>query len=302
MASDFHLEFLGTRGSLPVSGPEHVETGGATSSVRVRAGTRELILDAGSGLRAYGRRLVESREPGTELERSIFLSHAHFDHLIGLPYFAPLHDEDASIRIWGPRTPQVDSFSQIVEQFVHPPYFPVPFYEFAADVELSTIRDRDVLHWRRGESEPTAASSEPIDDEDVEVELRTLRGYSHPTSGVYHYKIVVGDRSLVYATDTEAYRQGDRRLIEFAQGADVLIHDAMYTRDEYAELPVPTQGFGHSTVRAATEVAQRADVDRLFLFHHAPTRSDDELDELEALGRSRFEGTAVARDGAVVDI
>ncbi len=302
MSSSLTLEFLGTRGSLPVSGPEHVETGGETSSIRVSAGEREIILDAGSGLRAHGQRIVDEHDSGDAIERSIFLSHAHFDHLIGLPYFAPLHRSEASIRIWGPRTPHVDSFAQIVEQFIHPPYFPVPFYEFPADIELSTIRDGDLVYWTRHAEEPIEGPPTPDPPDAIDLEVHTLRGYSHPTSGVYHYKIVRDGDSIVYATDTEAYRQGDRRLIDFAEGADVLIHDAMYTEEEYTTLPVPTQGYGHSTVRAAADVARRADVEQLLLFHHAPSRSDDDLSSIEATGQSYFEHTRVARDGMTLDL
>ncbi len=129
-----------------------------------------------------------------------------------------------------------------------------------------------------------------------------MRGYNHPKSGVNIYKVVYDGRSMVYATDTEGYVNGDRRLLQFARGAELLIHDAMYTEARYVSMPVPTQGYGHSTVEIATSLAEKAGVKRLALFHHDPVHDDAALDEVGALGQALFAPTVMARDGLEIDL
>lgn len=310
MDSEFSVTFLGTRGSIPVSGSDHAEYGGATSCLVVRAGSREFILDAGSGLLEHSATIMERYEDeGGPLHSYFFFTHSHLDHLIGLPYFAPLYVPDSYVHMWGPRTARFDSFGETIEHFVHPPFFPIPLWEMPADLEFSDISEGDVIYFLREYEEPlklrpqSPKAADKVPDADaIELTVETLHGYNHPKSGVNHYKITYEGRTLVYATDTEGYRGGDRRLAEFARGADLLIHDAMYTEEEYMSLPAPTQGFGHSTVAGAAALAERADAERLCLFHHAPSSTDDDLEAIEEDGKSKFDRTILAYDGLTLEI
>ncbi len=116
------------------------------------------------------------------------------------------------------------------------------------------------------------------------------------------YRITYDGRSVVYATDTEGYVTGDQRLIHFAKKTDLLIHDAMYTQDRYTSMPVPTQGYGHSTVEIAATTAKQAAVEKLVLFHHDPLSTDDDLDNVGKVGSGLFENTVVGREGLVLYI
>ncbi|MFB6264680.1 MAG: MBL fold metallo-hydrolase [Bradymonadaceae bacterium] len=138
--------------------------------------------------------------------------------------------------------------------------------------------------------------------EAVGLKIDVMRGHNHPKTGVNHYRIEGEDRAVVYATDTEGFRCGDRRLIEFAESADVLIHDAMFSEAQYTEMPNPTQGYGHATPVDAARVADKAGVERLVLFHHSPTSSDDDLNGLESDAREIFPESVLARDGMTLEV
>ncbi len=310
MPSDFSIKIFGCRGSFPVAGAGHQRYGGATSCVVVRAGDREIALDAGTGIVGYGNELVQRfASTGEPIDAYVFFTHLHLDHVIGVPFFAPMYIESATVNLWGPRMGPHGSFGEAMEGFFAPPFFPVPFHEMNAVKTLNDIGEVHSVFFVKGQREPVVLRAGHPSERDLapdvadcDLVVRCMRGYNHPKSGVLLYKVECGDRSVVYATDTEGYVQGDRRLENFAQGADVLIHDAMYTSGRYVSMPAPPQGYGHSTVEIAAGVAERADVSKLVLFHHDPGASDDDIDTLEALGKAAFSNTVAARDGLVIDI
>lgn len=310
MSSEFTVEFYGCRGSLPVSGERYERYGGATSCVRVGVGGREIILDAGSGLVDLGTDLLGRRKAsGKPVELYIFVSHVHLDHIMGLPYFAPIYLQDSTVWMMGPRNMRFETFEQTIDSFMSPPYFPVPRYEMGADFVFSNISESDIVYFVRDQVAPVQVRARHPRHRagvpslsSVEARVECMRGYNHPKSGVNIYKVVAGNKTVVYATDTEGFVRGDRRLIEFSRGADVLIHDAMYTEARYTAANAPTQGYGHSTVEIAAELASEAGVGKLVLFHHDPANDDDTLDRLVARGKTLFSETYMAHDGLKIEL
>ncbi|MEJ7809395.1 MAG: MBL fold metallo-hydrolase [Gemmatimonadaceae bacterium] len=268
------VRFWGTRGSIPTPGPHTLRYGGNTPCVEVRAREgRSLILDAGTGLRALGRRLVADASAGA-IETDLLLTHAHWDHLQGLPFFEPIHRRGSMLRIWAAHEAAA-VIEDAVRRLMAPSVFPVPFDELGATIEFRTVT-------------PSGGRIAGFDVMPVAA--------CHP-GGAWGYRIAhpTAATSLAYFPDNELggaagcaisddeyaeWRQALRRAIA---GADTLIHDSTYTEEEY---PAHV-GWGHSTGEQAVTLARDAGVPRLVLFHHAPDRTDDEIDRAtEALRAS----------------
>ena len=263
------LRFWGTRGSIPSPGPDTVRYGGNTPSVELRTADGWLIiLDAGTGLRELGRSLV-ARANGAPIVGDIFLTHAHWDHIQGIPFFAPIFQRGNHFTIWG--SPALEtSLDRVVRDQMSPVVFPVSFEELDARIEFSAIAPE--RHQQHG----------------YEVSAYPVR---HPGGALgYRFRDAgAGAGTLVYISDNElgpggtygtpdGWKQG---LLEFVRGAQVLVHDATYTSEEYEQF----RGWGHSTYADAVSLALDAGVRQLVLFHHKPERRDDELDA--QLARSR---------------
>jgi ribonuclease BN (tRNA processing enzyme) len=307
MSDTFTLTLYGTRGTRTVAGAQYAQFGGDTTCLGVRIGQRQLVFDAGSGIVKLGKDVAArhfSSGAGGNLKNYLFLTHAHYDHLCGLPYYGPLYIPQAITWLYGPRNPMM-SLRQTIEGFVHPPYHPVPMYEMQGKVHWGEISEQNSVYFLKGQDAPVLINSyhdpHPA-PEQVEARVTCMRGYNHPKSGVLIYKVESQGRSLVLATDTEAYVLDDRRLINFAQGVDVLIHDAMYTEESYTSMPVPTQGWGHSTVESAIAVARAADVGRLYLVHHDPAHDDETLLQIEERARQSYPRAISGRDGHTLDL
>jgi len=148
----FLVRFWGVRGSYPSTGPHTVRHGGNTACVEVQAGLHTLILDAGSGIIRLGNELV-SRIRGEPLHVSLFITHAHMDHLLGFPFFSPLFDSHAKISIFGPRLAG-RTIAQIVTPIMSPPYFPVDVHTLPSSRTFHTITDSEHIVWRRGATDP----------------------------------------------------------------------------------------------------------------------------------------------------
>lgn len=300
----FVVRFWGVRGSYPTPGPTTVRYGGNTPCVEVEAGGYALILDAGTGIINLGRDLLRrSRERGKPVEAVLLFSHLHHDHTQGFPFFAPAFVPTTRLHLFGPdflnSSPKVT-----LDTVMTPPYFPVRLAELNAWLSFATLREPDVL--MIGESVGGVAlgsANDPALQSDPDlIRVRVLRSYAHP-NGVLHYRIDWRGKSVVYATDTEGYVNGDRRLANFASGADLLIHDAQYTDEHYLGLApgLPTtQGYGHSTTSIAIQAAQVSHTRKLALFHHAPEYDDAQLDRIAEQVDRIHPGTLIAREGMVI--
>lgn len=265
------LRFWGVRGSIATPGADTARVGGNTSCVELRAGATRIALDAGTGLRGYGNALA--REGVGDV--TLLLSHLHWDHIQGIPFFAPLYQPGARVHVVSGTAS--GSAEAALRAQMQPPGFPVDLSEVPAHLSFMGARERQRVVVG-------------------EAEVYAVRG-NHPDP-VYAWRIEHGGRSVVYATDTEHYRCVDPRLLSLARGADVLIYDAQYLPEEYAGAAGPSRvGWGHSTWEAAVELAMAADVGELLLFHHDPCRDDEAVMAVEALARARFTNTTAASEG-----
>jgi len=245
----------GVRGSVPDPGPHSVRYGGNTSCVEVMAGRDRIILDAGTGIRALGEAL-KGEEAGDEIV--ILLTHFHWDHIQGLPFFAPAYQEGTSLRIVGPEQKE-GGVGRLLRGQMKSPYFPVGVEDLPASFVYSEMGEGI---WTQGAFRIHAMQ------------------VSHP-SMTFGYRLEAGGHSLVFVPDNELGGEGQAmppgwmdRFVEFVRGAEVLLHDAMFTE---AERP-GFEGWGHSTCEQVVELATRAEVERAFFFHHAPGRADEEIE------------------------
>lgn len=273
----FSIQFWGVRGSIAAPGPSTAQVGGNTSCVEVRCGDTRLVLDAGTGLRGLGEDLLRQ---GTD-EIALFLSHTHWDHIQGLPFFVPLYVPNTRIAVYAQLQSHA-SLPDVLARQMSAPVFPVSFAELASRVATHELHSG--ARFAVGPAQVTA------------------QRLNHP-GGVLAYRIDYGGRSVVYATDTEHYACVDPALLALARGCDVLIYDSQYTPDEYSGASGPAKvGWGHSTYVAGAELARAAGVGRYLLFHHDPKRSDAQVAELESAAQRLFPDALAAREGLILDL
>lgn len=256
------LRFWGTRGSIPTPGPGTVRYGGNTPCVTITGPDgRLLILDAGTGMRPLGHTLMSRRGP--PLAADLLLSHTHWDHIQGLPFFKPLSAPGNNFCIYGAAQEGV-ALEEILRRQMDPMVFPVPLTAVAATVRVTEIDEGEV----------------PL----TGFQVRAVR-LRHPGS-TYGYRVAHpdGGRDVAYITDNELGEGGNYpvgegwrgALIRFLRDTEILIHDAMYSE----HIIQARRGWGHSTPRQAVDLAAEAGCRRLLLFHHEPEHDDDALDRL----------------------
>ncbi|HEX5808791.1 MAG TPA: MBL fold metallo-hydrolase [Anaerolineales bacterium] len=291
MTGELGIKFWGVRGSYPAPGAETVQYGGNTACVEIRAGERTVVLDAGTGIIPLGRELARRRT--TEI--MLLFSHLHHDHTQGFPFFVPAYLPNGKLHIFGPGgTPE--TLSRVLEQNQSAETFPISLRDMAASKNVQSVRESQVIVWDKA-GVRLAESAGGVSEEAVVIRIH--RSYAHP-GGVYVYRITWRGKSVVYATDTEGYVGTDRRLVQFARDADVLIHDAQYLEQHYrgqlAGFP-STQGYGHSTAGMACEVAAASGVEELILFHHDPTYSDAMVAGMESFAKTQLKKARAAYEG-----
>ncbi len=247
----------GTRGSIPSPGPATAGYGGNTTCLEVKAGDRRLIFDAGTGIRLLGNKLMEE---DADRKACIFLTHFHWDHIQGFPFFAPVYNPEFSLKIVGPMQEGLSVETLFAGQ-MGPVYFPIPYQALSASLTFDHIHEGIREH--------------------EGIRMRAMR-MRHPSFTV-GYRVEVFGRSVVFIPDNELVGgvfptppRWREELEEFVAGADLLFHDAMFTQEEYPA----HEGWGHSTFTQTLELAERAGVKQLFFFHHAPERSDAELNHI----------------------
>ena len=292
MSNEMKVRFWGVRGSYPTPGAGTVKYGGNTASVEVQAGNRTIILDAGTGIIPLGRELARTKRAG---ELLLLFSHLHHDHTQGFPFFVPAYMPNARLHIYGPDGTH-ESMKNVLERNQSSETFPIGLRDMSSSKDIQSVRESQVIVWDEG-GVRVAESTVGLNDEAVIIRIH--KSYAHP-GGVFVYRITWRSKSVVYATDTEGYVGTDKRLVKFAKDADVLIHDAQYLDEHYwgqmEGLP-STQGYGHSTVTMACEVATSARTGRLILFHHDPSYTDAMLAGMERTAKSLFTESVMAHEG-----
>jgi phosphoribosyl 1,2-cyclic phosphodiesterase len=239
------------RGSIPTPGPATVRYGGNTSCVEVRSGDDIIILDAGSGLRALGRALLAEFK-NQPLNLTLLLTHTHWDHIQGLPFFAPIYDPRCHLRILGGEGARKGLVNALTGQ-MESTYFPVPFAKLPSNIEIEELKDFNL----------NIGS----------VCVRAQRA-NHPGLCV-GYRLFSPDGLVAFFPDAESRQGGeDREMIEFLRDVDVLILDSQYDSAEYKK----HIGWGHGCVDDSVALALKASVKQLCLFHHDPDHDDKRID------------------------
>ena len=269
------VQFWGVRGSIPVSGADYARFGGNTACIEVSCGDERLILDGGSGLYQAGRTL---RKAGVE-EIDVFLTHCHYDHVIGLPFFHPLYDPSTKLILWSGHTHGRMTTRELIGQFISPPWFPVSAEYCTSNLHCRDFVPGDVLAPRAG------------------MVVRT-GSLSHP-GGCVGYRVESNGKSVALISDTE-HVPGvlDPAVLDLIADADLVIYDSTYLESEMERY----RGFGHSTWEQGIKLCKAAGAKRLALFHHDPSRTDSQVEEIERAAQARFPGAFAARDGLIVDL
>lgn len=291
------FQFRGTRGSLPSPGADTIKYGGNTTCIEVRSDADDLvILDAGTGIRELGIELSASMP----VKCHLFVSHTHWDHIQGVPFFIPMFVPGNELTIYGPPDPvTMTGIEAVLAKQMEYPHFPVRVAELQANISYNTLSDGQIV--------------------DLGFAKVSTILMNHPAMN-FGFKVECDGKSLFFTGDHEhlqnIYQPGDaefeeyeqvvqersQAIVDFIRGVDVLIVDSQYTNEEYET----KQGWGHSTYESALELARDTGAGKTYLTHHDTTRTDEELDGIQERLKGKWRGSGVnfelAREGEMIQI
>jgi len=304
----FSVKFWGVRGSIPCPGRDTVEFGGNTACLEIRADKRLVIVDMGTGVRLLGDYIAANNPRTAPLDMDIFLSHTHWDHIMGFPMFAPLFFPGATMRISGPVSFDDDSLESIISTQLSYKYWPIRHSELAAKITYNELKETTI---------------------DMGEGLKLTTKYLNHPLLTLGYRFEYRGKSIVTAFDHEPFRnlfptdpddpnydelaamegevtakEENDKIENFYRGADILIHDAQYNDEEYRR----HLGWGHSSYEYALTAASLAEVKKLIYFHHDPRGADGILARLEEVYKDRAKSISssltelvMAREGLVIE-
>lgn len=277
------IRFWGVRGSIPCPGSHTVRYGGNTAciEIRFRETNRLIIIDAGSGIRELGNFIMANDFPKGPVETEIYLSHTHWDHIMGFPFFTPIYIPTTKLKVYGPVTHEGDTLEKIVGGQMTYRYFPVREAELAANIEYVTLKEGR-LDLGDGIALTTKYLNHPILCLGYRFEYRGkvfCTAYdTEPFRNLFCTDVNDPSYDRMMAEEGELVAREQNNLLErFFAGADLVVHDSQYTNKEYE---AKYQGWGHSPIEYVVDTAKRAGVKAMALFHHDPMRTDSQLDAL----------------------
>ena len=304
------VTFWGVRGSIPTPGPSTVKYGGNTACLELRFGEQErlIIIDAGSGIRELAGAILARDLKKGPIDTKIFLTHTHWDHIMGFPFFTPIYIKNTKLEVFGPVSFEEDSLDSVVGGQLQYKYFPVNMGQLEADIHYSRLKEAE-MDLGGGIKLTTKYLNHPITVLGYKFEYQGkvfCTAYDHePFSNIFD--VSPDDPSY----DANAVKEGalaakeeNEKVEAFFAGSDILVHDTQYTQKEYLK---DKKGWGHSSFEWAITSAHRAHVKHLVLFHHEPMRSDQELEKLycnlvnQIKGKTRMV-VSLAREGATIEV
>lgn len=304
-----NVRFWGVRGSIPCPGPLTQKYGGNGACIELRVGDtgRLVIIDAGSGIRQLGNFLMQHDLPKGSIQAEIFLSHTHWDHIMGFPFFVPIYVPGSRLKVYGPVSFEEETLEEVVGGQMKYRYFPVNMGELRSSIEYIRLREEAGRDHGDGLLLTTKFLNHPI----------TALGYRFEYQGksfctCYDFEpfrnLFITDPEhpdydeAMAVEGEEVAREQNQAMEDFFAGADLLVHDSQYTEAEMKS----RVGWGHSSCEYAIAAARRAGVKRLALFHHDPDRTDDQIDAMAASycvpGSAGDTEVFFAREGQVVEL
>lgn len=271
----FWVRFWGTRGSIACPSSRHVTYGGNTSCIEIIADDHRVVLDAGTGIRELGQEFMDK----DIREAHILLTHTHWDHINGFPFFKPLFDSRRRFRVMAGHLGQhEEEIRDVLAGQMTKPMFPVPIETLRADMDYV-----DFVHGDGFEVGPVKVKTAPL---------------NHP-DGATGYRLEYQGKSVCYVTDTEHLPgKPDQNVLGLIEGADLVIYDSTYTDEEF-----PTKvGWGHSTWQEGVRLCQAAHVKQLAIFHHDPDHHDEFMAQVEKDAKAMWSGATVARENTIVKL
>jgi phosphoribosyl 1,2-cyclic phosphodiesterase len=272
----FDIRFWGVRGTIACPSTSHAKYGGNTSCIEVMVGDRTVIFDAGTGIRNLGTELLKR----DIREAHLLMSHTHWDHINGFPFFVPAYDPSRSLHIMAGHLANGNGGIQdVLNAQMLSPMFPVPLETMQAKLRFEDFKAGDQFKLYP----------------DVNIRTAPLR---HP-NGATGYRIEHDGKSACYITDTEHVPgEPDQNILGLIEGSDLVIYDSTYTEEEF----LTKVGWGHSTWNEGLALCQAANVKRFAIFHHEPDHDDDFVDGIEAEAQATWEHSFAAREGMVVSL
>lgn len=270
------VRFWGVRGTLATPGPATIRYGGNTSCVEVECGRRNVIFDAGTGIKKLGDHLSAR---GGAVDADIMFSHVHMDHIIGIPFFAPFYGAQHRVRLWAGNLLPKGRLEVAVRAMMSTPLFPIEVDAFNAELQFRDFAAGDLLDLGDG--------------------IKAHTGMLNHPGGAVGYRLECAGRSVAYITDTEhRSHELDPTVLSLVRNADLMIYDCTYTDEEFPAYV----GWGHSTWQQAVRLAKAGGVNRLAIFHHDPDHDDAFMQKVEVAASKAYPGAFVAREGLVLQL